>query len=242
MVKYKEIANTIKQRIIDGTYEAGKPFPDQHGLAEEFETSRMTIQKALEILRYEGFIYSVRGSGTFVKKNADTLSKLDSKADEYIGLTKQMVGMGTVTSKVLSFTIRFPNEIECESLQILPSQPVYDIHRLRFLNADPLLLEHTVMPIHVIPGITEEVLAGSIYDYIETRLKLGIGAANRMIGADKPNEDDQEYLGCQMDDPVLEVDQVVFLDNGIAFEYSQTRRRYDKGHIVMVNLNKKKDR
>jgi GntR family transcriptional regulator len=98
------------------------------------------------------------------------------------------------------------------------------------------------MPIHVIPGITEEVLAGSIYDYIETRLKLGIGAANRMIGADKPNKDDEEYLRCQIDDPVLEVDQVVFLDNGVAFEYSQTRRRYDKGHIVMVNLNKKKDR
>lgn len=240
MVKYKEIANTIKQRIIDGTYEAGKPFPDQHGLAEEFETSRMTIQKALEMLKYEGFIYSVRGSGTFVKKNADALSQLDSKADEYIGLSKQMAGSGSVTSKILSFSIRFPNEKECEKLQILPSQPVYDIHRLRFLNEDPLLLEHTIMPIHVIPGITEEVLTGSIYGYIETKLKLGIGAATRMIGADKPNDEDQKYLNCQKDDPVLEIDQVVFLDNGIAYEYSQSRRRYDKGHVIMVNLNKKK--
>lgn len=237
MVKYKEIANTIKQRIIDGLYDAGNPFPEQHRLAEEFETSRMTIQKALELLRYEGFIYSVRGSGTYVKKNA--LSRLDTKADEYVGLTKQMAGQGKVRSSILSFSIRFPSELECEKLQIISSQPVYDIHRLRFYNEEPMRLEHTIMPIHVIPGVTEEVLAGSIYGYIESQLNLGIGAANRMIGADKPNEDDRKYLECQADDPVLEVDQVVFLDNGVAFEYSQTRHRYDKGHIVVVNLNRK---
>lgn len=66
----------------------------------------------------------------------------------------------------------------------------------------------------------------------------GVDAINS-ISPDKSDEDDQECMDCKKDNPVLEMEPIVFLDNGITFKYSQTRRRYDKGPIVMVNLNRK---
>ena len=240
MSRYKEVADDIRTKIIDGIYNSEKPMPEQIVLAKEYETSRMTIQKALEILRIEGLVYSRRGSGTFVRQNARTLSELDSKADIYDGLTKHLGAKGEITSKIISFTIRFPNETECEKLMIDKSKPVYDIVRLRYFKGEPLLMEYTIMPIEVVPGITEDILYQSIYSHIEETLGFGIGVANRRIHADRPDEMDQKYLDCTEIDPVLEVDQVVFLDSGVPFEYSQTRHRYDKGDIVVVNLNAKR--
>lgn len=199
----------------------------------------MTIQKAIEILKSEGIIYSKRGAGTFVKQNADMLSVLDNKIDVYEGVTKGFGTQGEITSDVLEFIVRFPNSVEKEKLFLSNSSAVYEIVRLRLFDKEPFILEHTIMPVEVIPGISEDVLQGSIYSYIKESLQLDIGLANRRIHADKPSKLDKMYLNCSANDPVLEVEQVVFLDSGVPFEFSKTRRRYDKGDIVMIQSNKK---
>ncbi len=238
--KYKEIALQLKTRILNGSYSSTNALPEQMILAKEFSTSRMTIQKALDILRKEGIIFSRQGSGTYIKQNVNLLAKLDTMSDEYVGLTKSTAGKGVITSEIIDFDIRFPNELEQKNLLITAHEPVYEIRRLRFLNKQPLLLEYTIMPNSCIPGITESVLYHSIYSYIEEELKLVIGAATRHIRADKSNHYDQKYLDCSVSDPILEVEQVVYLDSGIPFEYSKTRHRFDRGDIIVVNLNSKK--
>ena len=57
---------------------------------------------------------------------------------------------------------------------------------------------------------------------------MKIGGSHRKIRADKPNDLDQQYLQCKVDDPVLEMEQVAYLNTGIPFEYSFSRHRYDK--------------
>ncbi|MFQ7237256.1 MAG: UTRA domain-containing protein, partial [Enterococcus hulanensis] len=122
-----------------------------------------------------------------------------------------------------------------EKLRISKNDPIYDIIRLRMLDGEPLALEYTIMPVLLIPGITEEILKKSVYQYIQETLHLDFGQSHRRIKADKPDQYDIEYLDCQSDDPVLEIEQTVYLDNDIPFEYSQTRHRYDKGDITVVN-------
>lgn len=81
---------------------------DQNSLAEEFKTSRMTVKKSLDMLAKEGFIYSRRGAGTYVRKNA--LAQRDAlPVNEYEGLTHQL-GADRVKSKVILFNVTFPDE------------------------------------------------------------------------------------------------------------------------------------
>ena len=70
MPKYKEVAEKIRERIKSKEYAVDERIPDQHSLAEEFGTSRVTIKRALDLLTTAGLVYTIQGSGTYVKRNA----------------------------------------------------------------------------------------------------------------------------------------------------------------------------
>jgi GntR family transcriptional regulator len=234
MPLYQDIANHIGETIRQGKYTAGDRLPDQKKLAEQFKTSRMTIQKALNILNAAGMTYSVQGSGTYVKHNIDEMSKLNLRVDQYVGTSSLLGGKAKIVSQVIKFKVDFPTKDEQERLHLDPGDPVYHIIRLRNVDGAPFALEHTAMPVGVIPGINDEVLHKSIYGYIRTNLKKVIGAAYREISADKPDHYDKEYLHCDDTTPVLQTFQVVYLEDGTPFEYSATRRRYDSGSVTVL--------
>ncbi|WP_439426018.1 GntR family transcriptional regulator [Oenococcus alcoholitolerans] len=239
MSKYIEIANKIKKDILEGKYLAGQALPDQNELSNRFKVSRMTVQKALNILRAENLVYSQRGSGTFVAKNINLTLKNDQSVEQYVGTTNLLGKDHQILSKIIKFTIRYPQENEQSQLLISEDDLVYDIIRLRVVDKKPYALEYTKMPVKVIPGINEKILQKSIYNYIEKELKLTVGSAFRTIGADKPNQADMKYLKLSTEDPVLEVTQTVFLNNNTPFEYSTTRHPYNFGRIsVFVKSNK----
>lgn len=53
--------------IKSGAYKPDERLPTEHDLASEFEVSRPIIREALRRLREQGFIYSRRGAGSFVR-------------------------------------------------------------------------------------------------------------------------------------------------------------------------------
>lgn len=233
MHKYEQVAQAIRDRIQDGTYTLKSALPDQMQLCKEFEASRITIKRALNLLIEEGYLYSRQGSGTYVMKNALAKNELDSRFDVYTGLTDQLSDQ-IVTSKVIQFVIRNPAEDEADKLLLTEEDFIYDIQRVRYVDGEEYLIEHTLMPVEVIRDVTKKVLAGSIYSYIQHTLGLKIGGLNRRITAERPDELDQEYLFCTKEDPVLQVEQVVHLIDGTPFEYSRTRHRFDKGGVNVV--------
>ncbi|MBO0455387.1 GntR family transcriptional regulator [Enterococcus hulanensis] len=232
MTRYIEISDDIRNKIVASFYQQGQQLPKQMELMEEYQTSRMTIQKALNLLNMEGLITAKKGTGTFVSKKIPPQFFLDSKVNQFTGVTDHLRGKGRLSSEVISFDVRFPDEVEVEKLQIADEDPVYDIIRLRKLDKEPILLEYTIMPLKVIPNITKKILNQSIYYYIQHELTLSIGSAVRRIHADRPDAYDKQYLECKEIDPVLEINQVAYLSDGRPFEYSQTRHRYDKGDII----------
>lgn len=195
----------------------------------------MTIQKAIRLLTLEGLVYSRRGSGMYVMKNGLAKNYYDIKADEYYGLTQQMKGK-QIESKILYFAFDSPSTEIADKLMIDTHQPIYKIHRLRLVDNEPHSLEYTQMPVSIIPNVTKDILKKSLYLYIQETLGLQLGGAARSIRADKPTLDDQTHLNCDQDDPVLEVEQVIHLADGLPFEYSRTRHRYDKGDVTYINF------
>lgn len=234
MVKYKDIANKVREQIYSGEYPADAMIPDQNSLAKAFGVSRMTVKKALDILAMEGLIYRQRGAGTFVMKNA-LMAGRDSLVDEYEGLTTQMKGHKLV-SKAIEFEIGFPSEKIREKLMVEENNPVYKIIRQRVVDDDLLILEHTYMPADLVPGLAKEHVESSIYAYVKEELGLKFGGAFRQIHADKPGEYDYKYLDCGEQDPVLEVEQVIYLKDGRPFEYSRSRNRYDKRSYNVIDV------
>ncbi|MEB5857301.1 GntR family transcriptional regulator [Enterococcus gallinarum] len=227
MPKYQEIANILRTRIKNKTYPPDSLLPNQIDLVEEFQVSRMTIKKAIGILSMEGLVYSQRGAGTkilnhpFVDRDTTTLT-------EYVGLSTEMrKAKRQLTSEVIDFQVAFPDKEIQEKLMLTEEQPVYKIIRLRILEGRPFILEHTYMPVHLVPNLKRSHLETSIYQYVKEELGIQFVGAYRTISADKSSLYDQKYLACDLTDPVLEIQQIVYQKNGSPIEYSRSRNRYD---------------
>ncbi len=65
-----QIADTVKDRILDGTYPADGRIPSVRELAEEMEVNPNTAMRSIERLQQEDLIYNKRGLGYFVSPSA----------------------------------------------------------------------------------------------------------------------------------------------------------------------------
>ncbi|EHJ51933.1 GntR family transcriptional regulator [Streptococcus macacae] len=236
MPKYEEIAGIIRNRISKGTYPVDTKLPIQSDLAEEFGVSRMTVKKAIEILTIEGLVFSKQGNGTKVL-DSSFWDKSDAKfrLDNYNGLSKDLQDQAVnLSSQIVEFEVEFPKDTVAERLQLDLTAPVYKIVRLRLLDDIPYVIEHTFMPVDLVPGLDEEVLKSSIYDFLINQLGLKFAGSYKHITAEKPDNYDIDYLNCQENDPILQVEQVVYLENGRPIEYSWSRNRYDtRGYSLL---------
>lgn len=65
---YIQIVSQIKKLVLEGKLKPGDNIPAMRTLAKDLSVSVITVQKAYEILRDEGFLNTVVGKGTFVEK------------------------------------------------------------------------------------------------------------------------------------------------------------------------------
>lgn len=97
---YMQVRNQIVQGISSGELEPGEQLPTVRALAQELGINTMTISKAYQILKQEGYIYTDRRSGARIRdsfervvlshENEDLLRKIISEA-KICGLSKEQI-------------------------------------------------------------------------------------------------------------------------------------------------------
>lgn len=65
---YEQIKNQIKAQIVAGDLKADEGLPGMRTLASDLKVSVITTKRAYNDLEQEGYIYSMPGKGSFVKK------------------------------------------------------------------------------------------------------------------------------------------------------------------------------
>lgn len=232
--KYKEIANELRKQIKSGKYAPGAAIPDQNQIAQNFNTTRITVHKALQLLMVEGMVYSKRGSGTYVRKDYTNEHSNNygnvSPIDKPFGATKTNQGKA-VTSKVLELSARIPTREEADKLIIPPTEPVYVIQRVRYVNGKVFAYEHTIMPTSI-TTLTKDILEKSIYGHLQSK-GLQIEGTHRIVRADKASQSDVENgIAHQLGEPVLVINQLSYLDDGQPFEIAESRFPYEDSQLT----------
>ncbi|WP_405525508.1 winged helix-turn-helix domain-containing protein [Streptomyces canus] len=77
---FEVIAETVRERIRSGELKPGDPLPTQAVLMREFGASSLTVQKAMTLLKQEGWAVSRPGKGAYVAHHnhaADDADDLD---------------------------------------------------------------------------------------------------------------------------------------------------------------------
>lgn len=72
---YEQIIERFQTLIINGVMEADEKLPSVRTLAVELSINPNTIQRAYTELEKDGFIYTVKGRGNFVKKDEEFIRR-----------------------------------------------------------------------------------------------------------------------------------------------------------------------
>ncbi|WP_406051312.1 GntR family transcriptional regulator [Kribbella sp. NBC_00889] len=77
---YVQVADGLRRAIQSGELAAGTKLPSGRELANQWGVALMTLQKAVDLLRSEGLVYSQQGRGVFVAATDDQPRQLNVRA------------------------------------------------------------------------------------------------------------------------------------------------------------------
>lgn len=239
MLKYQAIADDLRASIEDGSLKPNDRLPTVVELCDLYNVSKITVKRALDLLVEQGLVASRRGSGTYVKNTTELPddSLLFTHSDRAMGFTTEhSAKKESVTSVVYDFRIETPGAEVARHLNLQPDDFAYYHCRTRLLDGVPIVIEYTYMPLDLIPGLKRSHLEGSVFGYIRETLGLKISSFHRIVRAVKATTEEAERLDIKPGDPLLEMEQVGFLDDGVPFEYSVARNVGERYELRDVNV------
>jgi GntR family transcriptional regulator, transcriptional regulator of bglA len=229
MLKYQQIATEIEQYIEQNALQQGDKLPVLETLMAQFDVSKSTITKSLDLLERKGVVFQVRGSGIFVRRH---------KREGYISLLsnqgfKKDLEDFQVTSKLIELDVRKPTQEAADSLNIGLNDDVYYVKRVRYINGQTLCFEESYYNKAIITYLNREIVSESIFHYIREGLGLKVGFSDMFLQVGKLNEEEAMYLGLKVDSPKLNVETIFHLTNGQPFDFSKVTYNYEQSQFFI---------
>ena len=107
---YEQVVERFKTLILKGALQSDEQMPSVRGLAMELSINPNTIQKAYAELERQGFIYTVKGRGSFVSGDSSLVEQRKREyLDQILGLVKELLEIG-MTKKEIT--------VEIEKMQV----------------------------------------------------------------------------------------------------------------------------
>lgn len=227
--KYLAIYHKLIRQIEKSVYPVGSKIPSESSLMEEYNASRDTIRKSLNMLEQNGYINKVKGKGSFVLGT----SKIDFPVSELVSFRELSNRVGSSAETVVEeFQEESPVDFIKRQLELNDSTNVWKVTRARKIDGERVILDKEYYRSDLVPGLTKEICEGSIFEYIEGTLSHKIGFARKEFVAVFCNDEDKAYLDLKEYNMVVVVHTYVYLENGTLLQYGQSRHRPDKFKFV----------
>ncbi len=134
---YRQLKDIIYRWIKEGHYKPHQMLPSEAELCRRYNISRTTVRLALRELIDEGFLYTIRGKGTFVAE-----PKIDQIMIKVPDFYEDMAERGLKPEvKVLNVKVLEASQLIAEKLQIPVNEKVFVIKRLFLADNKPYILE-----------------------------------------------------------------------------------------------------
>ena len=197
-VRYRAIADEMRRRVESGDLAAGALLPSESELSAAYGVSRVTVRKALELLRDEGLIDSRQGFGWFVaadpvRQTLGRLGTIEAQLGELgVGSARRVVGFGFVAA---------PPRVR----QVLGVDSVLEVRRVNQADGQPFARVTVWCREDVGAGLSRaEVEATPFYELVG----VAIGSATQTIGAAAAGPEDAALLAVPVGSPVLRCERI----------------------------------
>ncbi len=197
-VRFRAIGDDLRRRVEAGEFGAGRLLPSEAMLAEAYRASRVTVRRALDLLRQEGLVDARQGLGWFVAVDPlrQTLARL--------GTTEAQLAESGVSSqrRILGFrVVPAPPRVR----QVLRCDAVLEVRRVNLADGEPFARVTVWCPEELAGGLTrEQVAQASFYDLLD----VAIGGATQTIAAAVAGAGDARLLEIPKGSPVLVCERI----------------------------------
>ncbi|MCP3937880.1 MAG: GntR family transcriptional regulator [Actinomycetia bacterium] len=210
-IRYRQIADELRSRLLTEEFSPGDLLPSESELGSAHEVSRVTVRRALEQLRDEGFVDSRQGFGWFratspVAQNLSALSTLDA----------QLTASGRSSERqVLAFAyVDAPEEVA----EVLGTTDVLEVKRCHLADGQPFARVIVWCPASLAHDLSRsDVETAPFVDL----LKVNVSGARQHIGAVAASRDDAELLRVPAGSPLLRARRITLDSRGLPVLYAE---------------------
>lgn len=226
--KYETIYKDLKLKIESGDFPRGKLLPSENSLIPVYGCSRNTLRRAIARLVTDGYVQTIQGKGVrniYIPVEQASYAIGDIESFKESSIRNKRAG----STRVLQFVELTADERLSANTGFPAGSQLYYIQRVHSLDGKPLILNHNYFLKSAVPGLTPEIAARSIYEYLETVLRMTIVNSKRVITVEKITEIDEKYLELNVNDYncLAVITSHTYNSDGVMFEFTQSRHRPD---------------
>ena len=210
---------------------SGDRLPTEHELAAWLGVSRMTLRHALGELAQRGLVTRMvgRNGGTFVAE-----PKLEQDLTTLAGFSEQLRRHGMVAgARVLGAAQRPAGPTAAAALALGEGDPVLEIRRIRLADGRPIVLERSIFPAGLFPGMLSCRLDGSLYELLEQRYGLCPHRAKESLEPVLAGVREAEALEVDEGAPLMLVERTAYSADGLPLEFARDLFRGDRTRLIV---------
>lgn len=202
MAKYETVVSDIKAQMLAGDLRPGDRLPATHELCSRYGVSKITVNRAMEVLSSEGLVIRKRGKGTFALTTPTAQASPDLVYEVHV------------------FSAVKPNASVRDVLGLSFDEFCYYLVRTCNRAGVTLYVEYVFLPIRLTHALRAVHVEGDLYQMLERDLGLRVTSVQQTASAYAPNATEAKWLGCTTSDALVRIEEVARLENASAVVYA----------------------
>jgi GntR family transcriptional regulator len=233
---YLQLAKHMQEKVKNGEWRHGYKLPSESALCDHFKVSRTVVRQALNELSSMDFVVTYKGKGSFISQPKMAWQLMQTLT----GFYEDAVNRGQkVNTQVLEICEVLAAKEIAQILQISEGEPVIKLHRLRFLDDEPVVVVTTYIRKLLCPGLLDEDLKDqSLYRVLQEKYNLVVAEGIRTIESINASFALAQLLHVPEGAAVSVLKSAGYLSNGIPLEYFISWHRGDRSRF-QVKLTSK---
>lgn len=221
---YQQLAHSIKKAVDEQKLKENDKIPAENEFCKIYDLSRTTVRQALDILEKDGYIYKLRGKGSYV-----STPKIYQNRSSFSKFYDDMRSLGKVPfSKIISLKIKVADAYVREKMQLEENEMLCQIKWIRYGNNEPLIYETINLNYKLVDGIEmKELTDKKLYDILSEEYGIKMTHGKELFYPCKLDINEAKNLGLKENDLGMKVERVVFQGKDVV-EYTTSTVRGDR--------------
>ncbi|HEX7388182.1 MAG TPA: GntR family transcriptional regulator [Castellaniella sp.] len=206
---HEAVRRKLSEAIAAGRWAPGDVLPSEVVLADDFGVSVGTVRKALSTLTAEGVVMRRRKTGTVVTGWAQLHNM--SHFYQYFRLHDKEGHLLRSHAKLFLHEVADSDATEREQLRLASGAQVLRLHRVRYIDEHPAMLDQFTLPLALIPGFpAKDHVPELLYQFLFQHYDLRIAAIRESVTAGLADEHVARHLQLTRPAAVLMLEEVAF--------------------------------